>query len=205
MIALPQQLACRLGPARCVRPSPRPALSPTGYDALKILDAGASRLGRLPEFEAREVLDRACVTLSRFWDPEARLFYESCQVTLHFLADGDYSLRCEGGGPCRQWAIGTAAADVRRMAAIERGLADQLTPGACRTDWERDAASNDQFGQAFLLYRRALTARDPSARRLEREHAIHLIREALRHVAAPIEVLGSCAPRGASLSLPETA
>jgi hypothetical protein len=205
MIALPQALACRLGQARCARPSPRPALSPPGYDALKILDAGASRVGRLPEFEAREVLDRACVTLSGFSDPEARLFYESCQVTLHFLADADYSRRCERGGPCRQWAIGTAAADLQRVAAIERGLAGRLTPGACRTAWAREAASSDQLGQAFLLYDRALAARDLSARRAERNRAGQLSRESQRHMVAPLEVLVSCAPRGASATLPETA
>jgi hypothetical protein len=203
LIALPQLLACRVSQAGCGRPAPRPALSAAAYDALKIFASAYSRIGALPAFETREVMNRACVTVGRISDPEARLFYEDCQVTLHWLADAVYAARCYRSGPCQQWALATAAGDQHRMAAIERQLAAGLTAGTCRTDLTRDATGEDQLGQAYLLYGRALAARNAPARRLTRARWARLVRAGVRNSVTPSQVIHACAPAGASLWPPE--
>jgi hypothetical protein len=128
-----------------------------------------------------------------FWDPEARLIYQGCQVDWHYLSDGVYALSCHGAHACQQWAIGTAAGDLHRMATLERETAEWLTSGACRAAWELYATRNDELAHAAVLYGRALAAHDHrgmmQARRVRRD--------AVRD-AGPPSALRACAPRGAA-------
>jgi hypothetical protein len=136
---------------------------------------------------------------ARFSDPQARLLYEQCQVFLHFLSDGAYASRCVDGSPCEGWAIGTAAGDMYRIAALEHQLADRMTDGACRAAWNRDATSHDQLGEAFLLSGRVIATRSSLQRGGEANRARALTRDAQRNNVPATAFLSSCAPHGSLL------
>jgi hypothetical protein len=206
LIGPPQLLACRLAHAGCQPGSTEPVLSASGYDALRLLAEADGQLRFQPSpLRASAVIGRVCVMIERFSDPQARLLYEECQVFLHYLSDGAYAARCVGGGPCQQWAISTAAGDMYRIATLERQLAAQLKTGACRAAWTQDATSHDQLGEAFLVYGRAISMREPLTQRDDRARAFALSREASRKNVPPIAFLSSCAPHGVLLGPPTVA
>jgi hypothetical protein len=193
LVALPQLLACQLKRAGCEAPAQQPALSPACYDALKLLVAGERAFRSLPTYMAAGILSRECSAVSRFWDPEARLVYQGCQVDWHYFGGEAYARRCNGARACQQWAIGTVAGDFRRLATLERETADGLTSGACRAAWELYATRNDELARAAMLYGRALAAHD----RRGMKRARLLGRDAVRNADASA-ALGACAPRRAS-------
>ena len=205
LIGIAQVLACTTKAAACDRLESRPALSVQGYVALETLAGAVGRLRFEPLVDAPTVLSRSCVLMRPLSDTQARTLYEACQVAVHFFNVLNYALGCHAARPCRQWAIAAAAGDMRRTASIMRLIASRLMPGACRAGWNRDAARDDDLGEALVLYGKSLLAPNSLARRQRQARADALIAQAERTAVPISDVLEACSPHGAPLGQPQLA
>ncbi len=199
-----QAIACRLAVASCGLLAPRSTLTSGGYDALALFAAASDQLRFAQPAEASAVLGRACTTISRLADAEARVVYEGCQVTLHEFSNLSLAMRCYRARPCQQWTMDASAADLHRIASVNRALALRLTAGACRALFGQDATYEDRLADALGIYARAFAERDRWTMRLARMRARLIAQEANRRPVPP-GVLGTCRPGSAGSGPPGVA